>query len=265
MIASGTGFVPIPQGHRKVMNLMDESARMPERRVFRRADVSRPVEIELLAPADRSVMAKIDGETVNIGCGGIAAKIDGMVIPGSTCRVRIFDRAGSTISDEAEGQVRWTEALSEGSYVGIQFDRRLDAMRKPLEEASVRESPTEVTPRVLVADDEAEIRDMLSRFLGSLGCQVDTAANGEEALEALRRSKPDVLLLDLRMPRLDGLEVLEQIRIEGLDVGPIWAISGYCSDHEAEQAMQLGATDFINKPLDLQYLEWSLTMSQMAN
>jgi CheY-like chemotaxis protein len=163
-----------------------------------------------------------------------------------------------------EGEVKWTQALAHGSQVGIQFGTRLDVMRIPRQAENAQESPREGTQRVLVADDDPEIRELLSRFLGNLGCEVETAADGEETLEAVRRARPDVLLLDLRMPRLDGLEVLARIRSESLEVGPIWAISGYCSDQEAEQAMQLGATDFINKPLDLQYLEWSLSMNQMA-
>jgi len=238
---------------------------MPERRVFRRADVSRPLQLEVLSGPEKEPLTRIEGETVNIGCGGISARIRGLVITGSSCRVRIWDPAESAEPDEAVGEVRWSEPLSDGAYVGIAFESRLDVVRRPQGTEDSAELPTAMPQRVLVADDEPEIRNLLCRFLGRLGCEVDTVANGEEALEALRRARPDVLLLDLRMPRLDGLGVLEQIREENLDVGPIWAISGYASDHEAERAMHLGATDFINKPLDLQYLEWSLSMSQMGS
>ncbi len=237
---------------------------MTERRVFRRADVTRRVRLEILTGSGDSPMAPIEGETDNIGCGGISAKIRGLVIPGTSCRVRIWDRGEATEPEEVEGEIRWSEALSEGAFVGIAFESRLDAIRQPRLPEDSAEVPVQVPQRVLVADDEPEIRSLLARFLGNLGCEVDTAADGEEALEVMRRERPDVLLLDLRMPRLDGLGVLERIRSENLDVGPIWAISGYASDHEAERAMHLGAADFINKPLDLQYLEWSLSMNQMA-
>ncbi len=248
---------------------MHERKRMPERRVFRRADVSRPLQLEILTGSDPSTRVQIEGETVNIGCGGISARIRGLVSPGTSCRVRIWDPAETTDPDEVEGEIRWSETLDEGAFVGIAFEARLDAMRRPgVAEGSAEEpadAPADLPQRVLVADDEPEIRSMLSRFLRRLGCEVDTAADGEEALEAMRRKRPDILLLDLRMPRLDGLGVLEQIRKEEIDVGPIWAISGYASDQEAERAMHLGATDFINKPLDLQYLEWSLSMHQMTS
>ena len=187
-----------------------------------------------------------------------------MLIPGTSCRVRIWDRGETTEPDVVKGEIRWAEARSEGALVGIAFESRLDAMRQQRSPEESAEVPVLLPQRVLVADDEPEIRSLLARFLGRLGCEVDTVADGEEALEAMRRERPDVLLLDLRMPRLDGLGVLERISSENLDVGPIWAISGYASDHEAERAMHLGAADFINKPLDLQYLEWSLSMNQMA-
>ena len=244
---------------------MDERRPAPERRVFRRADVSRPLQLEILAGSANSPVAQIEGETVNVGCGGIAAKINGPVIPGSSCRVRIWDSAEATEPDEIEGVICWSEALNDGAFVGIEFESRLDAMRHPVPMDESAQLPVRHPRRILVVDDEPEIRNLLARFFGRLGCEVDTAANGEEALEVMRRERPDVLLLDLRMPQLDGLGVLEQIRSENLDVGPIWAISGYASDHEAKRAMHLGATDFINKPLDLQYLEWSLNMSQMVS
>ena len=57
-----------------------------------------------------------------------------------------------------------------------------------------------------------------------------------------------------------NVERLEAIRDEKLDAGKIWAVSGYATDGEARQALQLGATDFINKPLDLKYLEWSMQL-----
>ena len=111
---------------------MDERRPAPERRVFRRADVSRPLQLEILAGSANSPVAQIEGETVNVGCGGIAAKINGLVIPGSSCRVRIWDSAEATEPDEIEGVICWSEALNDGAFVGIEFESRLDAMRHPV-------------------------------------------------------------------------------------------------------------------------------------
>jgi CheY-like chemotaxis protein len=67
------------------------------------------------------------------------------------------------------------------------------------------------------------------------------------------------------MPGINGLQVLRSIRDEGLEAGRIWAMSGYASNDDARQALRLGASDFINKPLDLKYLEWSMQLHRAAS
>ena len=89
------------------------------------------------------------------------------------------------------------------------------------------------------------------------GYLVLTAADGEAALESVRNDNPQLMLLDLYMPKLSGIEVLERIREVGLDVGVI-TISGTQDEDAARATFALGATDFITKPLDLEYLELSL-------
>jgi len=89
---------------------------------------------------------------------------------------------------------------------------------------------------------------------------VSIAKSGEEALKLLRKEAPDITVLDLKMPGMGGLEVLETIREEHLDAGKVWAVSGYATDSEAREALRCGAADFINKPLDLKYLEWSMQL-----
>ena len=115
------------------------------------------------------------------------------------------------------------------------------------------------TNRILVVDDDPDIRDVLERFLSTLGYQVETAADGEEALEALLREPPDVLLLVLGLPRLSGLEVMRRIKmasVEGLDI-IIITMSGHpvAERHLGPNSVALGASDFIMKPLDLERLE----------
>ena len=73
--------------------------------------------------------------------------------------------------------------------------------------------------RVLVADDDPGIRELLKRVLEQKGYEVLTAADGEAALESVRNDNPQLMLLDLYMPKLSGVEVLERIREEGHDVG----------------------------------------------
>jgi DNA-binding response OmpR family regulator len=111
--------------------------------------------------------------------------------------------------------------------------------------------------RVLVVDDEHSVRDVLSRFLVERGYVVDAAEDGEQALEMILSEVPDIVLLDLKMPRLDGIELLKRLRLEGVDVAVI-TISGHADEETARESLRLGAADFINKPFDLEYLETSL-------
>ena len=111
--------------------------------------------------------------------------------------------------------------------------------------------------RILVVDDDPAIRELLRGFLEETGYGVQTAADGEEALQAVREDNLDLMLLDLYMPKLGGIEVLERMAEEGHDVAVI-TISGEHDEDSARRTLELGAADFITKPLDLEYLELSL-------
>ncbi len=111
--------------------------------------------------------------------------------------------------------------------------------------------------RVLVVDDDTYICEILNRFLSERGFDVQTAADGEEALKSVPAFEPDVVLLDIRMPKMDGIEALEKI-VEGeFDCGVIM-ISGEADIDVAKNTLRMGAADFIYKPFDLDYLETSL-------
>lgn len=110
---------------------------------------------------------------------------------------------------------------------------------------------------ILVVDDEEDVRDLLSRFLTRRGYEVDTAADGEAALEAVAQEKPDIVLLDIKLPKLSGLDVLERLRDEASDVAII-TMSGVADENTARRSLELGAADFVTKPFNLPYLETSL-------
>ncbi|MBI4379668.1 MAG: response regulator [candidate division NC10 bacterium] len=111
--------------------------------------------------------------------------------------------------------------------------------------------------RVLVVDDEAQAVELLREFLGAKGYEVITASDGAEALRKVKEERPHLILLDVRMPKIDGLEVLRRLREIDKEVGVIM-ITGVNEQEIARQAMALGAFDYIVKPLDLPYLEQSL-------
>ena len=103
--------------------------------------------------------------------------------------------------------------------------------------------------RVLVVDDELDIREASERILSRIGFQLSTAARGDEALQIFERARPDIVLLDLKMPGLDGMEVLQRLR----ELDPsilVIIITGYATVETAIEAMKQGAYDFIPKPFE---------------
>lgn len=117
--------------------------------------------------------------------------------------------------------------------------------------------------RVLIADDDPFTRDVLRRFLGEKGFEVEVAVDGARALEVLSAFDPDVVLLDIRMPVMDGIQCLKQIMEQDRDCGVIM-ISGEADVDMARQTLELGAADFVYKPFDLDYLETSLLAKLLA-
>jgi DNA-binding response OmpR family regulator len=102
--------------------------------------------------------------------------------------------------------------------------------------------------RVLIVDDEPNVRLVFRTTLESAGFRVDEAADGVAALEWLGRTSCDVVLLDLQMPGVGGMEVLRRIRDEDNDV-PVVIVTAYGTIPDAVAAMKLGAIDFLSKPL----------------
>ena len=102
---------------------------------------------------------------------------------------------------------------------------------------------------ILVVDDDPDIREVLRDRLESLGYQVLSASNGREGLELLEKQSPQLLLLDIEMPDMNGLEVLKEIRRRENDVTVVM-ITAYGTIERAVQAMKQGAYDFISKPFE---------------
>jgi DNA-binding NtrC family response regulator len=103
------------------------------------------------------------------------------------------------------------------------------------------------TTSVLIVDDEKNIRQTLSQALESPTLEPDTAVNGEEALTKLEGKHYGVILLDLKMPGMDGMEVLRRVRQMRPDIAVI-IITAHGTIESATEAMKLGAVDFIQKP-----------------
>ena len=108
-------------------------------------------------------------------------------------------------------------------------------------------------PAVLVVDDEAAIREALERALRLEGFAVRTAAGGLEALGEIEREQPSIVLLDVTMPDLDGVEVIKRLRAEGSDL-PICVLSARNEVDDRVRGLQAGADDYLVKPFALEEL-----------
>ena len=110
-------------------------------------------------------------------------------------------------------------------------------------------------PRVLLVDDDREILEMTSLLLGGAGYAVTTAASGEEALYRVREEIPDLVLLDINMPGMDGWEVLRVLQEDEATAGiPVVMFSVNFEVREKLRALQQGARDYVTKPFDTEAL-----------
>jgi PAS domain S-box-containing protein len=101
--------------------------------------------------------------------------------------------------------------------------------------------------RILIVDDDENARDALRRNLASMACRCATAGDGQEGLRELRGEEFDVVLIDLKMPRMGGLEMLTAMAQEGIEAVPV-VLSGHGNVSRAVEATKLGAFDFLEKP-----------------
>jgi DNA-binding response OmpR family regulator len=105
------------------------------------------------------------------------------------------------------------------------------------------------TPKLLLADDETAITDNLAPFLKRSGFDVATAADGEQAMSQSAAFQPDIIILDVMMPKLDGREVLRRLRKAG-NWTPIILLTQVGEATERAMALEEGADDYLNKPFD---------------
>jgi len=114
---------------------------------------------------------------------------------------------------------------------------------------------------VLVIDDEKGIRDGSERIINRMGCKALKAENGESGLEIIKRSDVAILLLDLKMPGIDGMEVLKRVQALERDILVI-VITGFATIETAIEAMKRGAYDFVPKPFEPDQLRIVINRAQ---
>lgn len=112
---------------------------------------------------------------------------------------------------------------------------------------------------ILVADDKASSREMIATILSHAGYRVVEAANGEEALALAAAERPDLFLLDLQMPLLDGFGVVEALRRDPVfERVPVLALSAYAMAADRERAARAGFTSYLTKPVNVALLRAEL-------
>lgn len=110
--------------------------------------------------------------------------------------------------------------------------------------------------RLLIVDDEADVREFAANFFRKRKIEVITAASGEEALDKIEKEKPQLVLLDIKMPGLDGIQTLSQIRKKDKEIKVIMVTGKKPEEDGAlERCRQCNVLDYIHKPLELDDLE----------
>ena len=116
------------------------------------------------------------------------------------------------------------------------------------------------TPRVLVAEDNPVSRQMTIRLLAKMGVEADMAEDGFQAVAKARSGAYDLILMDVRMPVMGGLEATRELRRSGVDT-PIVAMTASAENRDREQCLDSGMTDYLAKPLNLETLKQLLAVS----
>ncbi|HYY97309.1 MAG TPA: response regulator [Pyrinomonadaceae bacterium] len=111
-------------------------------------------------------------------------------------------------------------------------------------------------PTVVVAEDHEDSRFLFKTFLESKGCRVVEAADGLEAVAAVERERPDLVLMDVSLPGLDGLSATRRLRAqESLRALPVVLISGHAEERDRDRAVAAGCSEYLTKPLELRQLD----------
>src|SRR5437660_9159289 len=106
-------------------------------------------------------------------------------------------------------------------------------------------------PRVLIADDNPQGVELLEAYLSSSDCEIETASDGEETLRKVKQWHPDLILLDIMMPKISGFEVCKRLRADPAthDIG-VLMITALDQPSDIERAVEAGTDDYLSKPID---------------
>lgn len=171
----------------------------------------------------------------------------------SICR-RIINAMNGDIGVESivnQGSIFWFElpvkTISEDDYLYAQDSE------KPIQTLSIKGA----RPKLLVAEDVAANRMVVTSMLEKIGCDYEVAMDGRQAVEMTQLHKFDAILMDISMPRMNGMEATKEIRSQGKSI-PIIAVTAFAADDEKEAIMAAGMDGLISKPISISSLHQSL-------
>src|SRR6185503_17927608 len=164
------------------------------------------------------------------------------IVTSSSCRTTRRRAGAAALALRSSGGSSWSTAAGSRSATRIPRERRLPWNCRRPEHVSMS--------TILIVDDEAGVRSSLAAVLRDEGYSVETSESGEACLARTIHETPDVILLDIWLPGIDGLATLERLRERRVDAEVIM-ISGHASVEAAVRATKLGAFDFIEKPLSI--------------
>ncbi|MCK6546686.1 ATP-binding protein [Myxococcota bacterium] len=172
------------------------------------------------------------------------------------CRELLSLMGGSIAvrSEPGVGSTFWFDVLLQVHHWDVISDDMLATGDPRPPSAPAADEPLQRGGRVLVAEDNAVNRLVATGLLKSLGWDVDTVTDGQQAIEAVERERYDLVLMDCQMPVLDGLEATRQLRARGRDV-PIIALTAYAADEDRKRCLTAGMDDYLAKPVTRSELE----------
>ena len=179
--------------------------------------------------------------------------------------VLILTAWGSDALEQQARQLGVVDFLSKGLSLDVLVEAMERTLQQPAQEASPAQSPAPVrAPQaapaavgeggfILVVDDEPQIRDLLKRFLTLRGYKVRVASDGQQVLTMVEQDVPQLIVLDVYMPGVNGVEVLRQLRGRKF-AGGVILLTASQDDKLLQEALDLGSVDVMGKPVDLERL-----------
>jgi CheY-like chemotaxis protein len=162
----------------------------------------------------------------------------------------------------ASVEERRSEAILLGATGTLRKPYSLEELRLVLEKAAAYLPPSdsikkEISPLVMIADDNELILETIGEYLETKGCRVVATRSGQELLERAAELHPDIILMDIQMPGLDGLETTRRLRSSmepDLSTTPVIAVTALAMSGDREKCLQAGANDYMSKPIVLTHL-----------